>query len=149
MGIAWPLVRARLAAALPAVVGPDVVVYDGPVVTGDVPSAWLSIAHSPSSDYAADGSAGTWAQQVGPDGWSATESGDVIAELASVTGESTIPDVWSTAALIVSWVQSDMTLGGVLSPGSTCVVSARVAQEQTDSGGMARLALSFDYFTRL
>ena len=144
MAVAWPAVRSRLAAALPPVVG--VPVYDGPVVTGDNPAAYLTIAARPSTG--ADAS-GNFSQDVGPDGFSALESGTVLGELAGVTGSTDVPDVFATFALIAAYIQTHQTLGGVLLPGSTLTVLADVEQSQTTSGAVQRLLLTFAYTTRL
>lgn len=146
MAVAWPSVRAALAASMPNVVGPSVRVYDGPVVTGETPAAYLTVGHTPSSD---DESAGSFSQDVGPDGFSAIESGTVVAELAAVTGSTTIPDVFATFDAIAAYVQGDMTLGGTLLPGSTLTVSVDVEQSQTTSGAVHRLLLTFAYTARL
>ncbi|NUO97477.1 MAG: hypothetical protein HOW59_06060, partial [Nonomuraea sp.] len=48
MAVAWPSVRSKLAASLPGVVGAGTTVYDGPVVSGDAPSRYLTIGYQPS-----------------------------------------------------------------------------------------------------
>lgn len=145
--VAWPLVRARLAAALPAVVGPSVRVYDGPVVGGDDPAAYLSIAHAPSL---ADESAGSFTQGVDASEWSATEDGEIRCELAAVTGASIVPSVFDTFDLIAAFVQSDPTLGGVLPPAvSTVTVAGLVVAAQNDAGAVQRLIVTFSYSTRI
>lgn len=146
MAVAWQAVRAALVSGLSSVIDGSIVVYDGPVVSGDAPEAYLTVAHSPTSDAALSGE---FRQEVGPDGFSATETGTVLAELGAVTGDTEIPSVFETFAVVAGWVQSDMTLGGVLSPGSTCTVAAQVAQAQTTAGAVQRLVLTFSYFTRL
>lgn len=145
MALAWPLVRAHIAAALPSVL-PGVTVYDGPVVTGENPPAYLTIAAQPSGG--GDG-AGSFSQDVGPDGYSAVESGTVACELAAATGSTTVPNVFATFDAIAAFVQGDMTLGGTLLPGSTLTVSADVEQSQTTSGAVQRLLLTFAYTARL
>lgn len=146
MSVAWASVRDRLAADLPGVVGASVRVYNGPIVSNENPAAYLTVGHTPSS---ADESAGSFSQDVGPDGFSAVESGTVVAELAAVTGSTTIPDVFATFDAIAAYVQGDMTLGGTLLPGSTLTVSADVEQSQTTSGAVQRLLLTFAYTARL
>jgi hypothetical protein len=146
MTVAWPLIRARLAVALPAVVGPDVTVYDGPVVTGDTPAAYLTVAHQPSIE---DETAGTFEQaQTGVGGYLAEESGTVLMELAAVTGNSTVPDVFATATAVSAWMQADQTLG-VLTPGSTSSLTVEVLQDQNNAGAVQRLLLTLSYFTRV
>jgi hypothetical protein len=145
-GVAWNQVRDRLASALPVALGPTVKVYNGPAVSNENPSSYLTVGHAPSTN---DESAGRFDQEVGPDGFSAAETGNVLCELAAVTGNSVVPSVFDTFAALAAWVQSDMTLGGALSPGSTCTVAADVVQEQTTSGAVQRLVVSVNYFTRL
>jgi hypothetical protein len=146
MAVAWPTVRARLAAQLPTILGPSVTVYDGPAVSGEAPPSYLTVADTPSTD---DETAGAFTQEVGPDGFVVVESGTILSELAAVSGAATVPDVFASFDAIASWVQADMTLGGVLGPGSTCTVQAAVAQAQTSAGSVMRLILTFNYFTRL
>lgn len=145
MGVAWQTVRAALAAVLPDVIGATMF-YNGPIVTGESPAAYLTLAHQPSQGE--DGS-GTFSQDVGPDGFSALEEGTVLAELAGVTGSTTVPDVFTTFAAIASYVQAHQTLDGALTPGSTLTVSADVEQAQTTAGAVQRLLLTFAYTTRL
>jgi hypothetical protein len=146
VAVAWPTIRARLAAQLPTVLGPTVSVYDGPVVSGEAPPSYLTIADTPSTD---DETGGSFTQEVGLDGFLVTETGTVLCELAAVSGDATVPDVFASFDLIASWVQTDMTLGGVLRPGSTCTVSAAVVLAQTSAGAVQRLIVTFNYFARL
>ena len=146
MAVAWPSVRARLAAALPAVVGASVTVYDGPVVTGDSPAAYVTIAYQPSTD---DEAAGDYEQtQTGPGGYLSEESGTVLLEVAAVTGDSVIPSAFTTADAIHSWVQADQRLG-VLVAGSTSSLAVEVLQAQNTAGAVQRLLLTLSYFTRV
>jgi hypothetical protein len=145
MAVAWPVVRARLAADLPGVL-PGVKVYDGPPVTGERPSAYLTIAAQPSRG---DDSGGSFTQDVGPDGFSALEAGSVLCELAGVTGSTTVPDVFASFDAIAAHVQADQTLAGALLPGSTVTVSADVEQAQNTSGAVQRLLVTVTYTTRL
>lgn len=145
MAVAWPTVRARLAAALPGVVGAGVTVYDGPVVTGDSPAAYLTVAHQPSTE---DETAGGYEQtQDGYGGFAGEERGTVLMELGAVTGDSVVPSVFTAADLISAWVQADQTLG-VLAPGSTASLEVDVLQ-QNAAGAVQRLLLTLSYFTRL
>lgn len=146
MAVAWPAVRAYLAANLPGVVGAGVTVFDGPVVTGQDLDAYLTIADQASGDSA---SAGSFSQEVGPDGFSATETGTVLCELGAVTGGTDVPDVFATFDAIASHLQGNQTLGGTLTPASTVTASADVVQDQTSSGAVQRLLISIAYFTRL
>lgn len=142
-GVAWLAVKNRLVAALPSVVGAKV--YDGPVVTGEHPEAYVTVGWSPSEDA----EAGSFDAQVGQDGFSSTESGSVVCEFAAVNGSRRMPDAFAMFSAAAAWVQADMTLGGTLTQGSTCTISARVAQAQTTAGATQRLVVSVNYFTRL
>lgn len=142
--VAWPSVRSALAAGLASVL--DVTVYDGPDVTGDTPDAYLSLAYRPSVD---DLSAGDFTQGIGPDGYSAVETGTVLAELAGVTGSTTVPDVFATFDTIAGYVQAHQTLDGTLTPDAVLTVSADVEQSQTTAGAVQRLLLTFTYTTRI
>lgn len=144
MATAWPLVRSALATALPGVIG-AVTFYDGPVVTGESPAAYLTLGTQPSQGE----SAGSFSQDVGPDGFAAVESGTILAELAAVTGSTTVPDAFATFDAIAAHVHANQTLGGTLTPGSTVTVSAAVEQAQTTAGAVQRLLLTFAYTTRL
>lgn len=146
MSVAWAAVRDWLATDLPTVVGSGVKVYNGPVVSNESPPAYLTIGNTPSSGGE---SAGSFSQDVGPDGFSALESGTVLAELAGITGSTAVPDVFTTFALIAAYIQAHQTLDGALLPGSTLTVSADVEQSQTTSGAVQRLLLTFAYTTRL
>lgn len=143
--VAWQAVKARLVSALPAVI-PTATVYDGPRVSGEDPAAYLTVGSAPSQS---DESGGSFSQDVGPDGYSATETGSVVCELGATTGATDIPDAFGLFAAVAAWVQADMALGGTLSPGSTCTVNATVVQAQTRAGAVQRLILSVNYFTRL
>jgi len=146
MAVAWHLVRDRLAAVLPGVLGPAVAVYNGPVVTGTNPRAYLTLAHTVA---VADLAAGTFEQDVADDGFAVTERGGVVCEMAAVTGDTRVPDVFSMFDAIASYIQSDMTLGGTLSQGSTLTALATVVEAQTTAGAVQRLLITFNYFTRL
>lgn len=146
MAVAWEAVKARLVAALPAVVGAGVAVYDGPSVSGESVSSYLTVGDQPSNDSA---SAGSFSHEVGPDGFTVTETGTVLCELGAVTGDTVVPSVFASFDAIVSHIQADQTLGGVLSPGATVAASADVVQGQTTAGAVQRLLLSINYFARL
>lgn len=143
MAVAWPVVRAQLAAQLPTVLGSAVSVYDGPVVSGEAPAAYLTIADTTGGDE----SGGSFTQEIALGTVILNETGSILCELAAVSGDATVPDVFASFDLIASWVQSDMTLGGVLRNGSTCTVSASVLQAQTSAGAVQRLQVTVSYFT--
>jgi len=145
MGTAWGAVKAHLVSVLPGLVGSGVRVYDGPVVVGEAPSAYLSIGSQPS----VGDSSGTFTQTTPNDGFSAIETGTVLCELGAIAGTTLAPDVFASFDLIAAYLQGDQTLGGVLFAGSTVTVGAEVAQLQTQSGATQHLLVSVNYQTRL
>lgn len=146
MAVAWPIVKARLASALPAVVGSTVTVIDGPVLSGNNPTAYLTIGHQPSVE---DETAGSYEQTRTPlGGFVAEETGTILMELAAVTGNPQVPDSFTTADAVHAWVQADQTLG-VLTPGSTSTLSVEVLEAQNRAGAVQRLLLTLTYNTRV
>lgn len=145
MAVAWEAVKDRLVSALPSVV-PGVAVSDGPVVSGRSAASYLTVGFQPSTD---DVSAGDFEQAVGPDGFSATETGSVLCELGAATGSTEVPSVFASFNAVAAHLQGDQTLGGVLRAGSTVTASAEVVQAQTQAGAVQRLLVTITYFTRL
>lgn len=144
--IVWPLVKAHLADVLPGIVGSSVTVYDGPVVTGQAPSAYLTIGDQPSSPSPG---AGSFQQDVAPDGFSAVETGSVLCEMGAVTGSTSMPSIWETCSAITAYLQANRTLGGVLYAAGTVDFSGEPEAEQTTSGAVQRLLFSVNYQTRI
>jgi hypothetical protein len=145
MAVAWPAVRAALASSLTTAL-PAFTVYNGPVVTGEAPSYYLTVAHQPSTT---DESAGSFEPDTPQDGFTATETGTILCELGGVTGDTTVPSVFDAFDVITSLLQADQTLGGVLYAGSTITASADVLQAQNQAGAVQRLLVTISYFTRL
>ena len=83
MTVAWPTVRARLAAELPDLL-PGVTVSDGPILSGNSPQAYLTIAHQPSAESLSAG--GYDNAQEGTGGFLGQERGTVLLEAGAVTG---------------------------------------------------------------
>lgn len=146
MAVAWPTVRARLASYLPTVVGAGVMVFDGPVTSGDSPAAYITVAHQPSTE---DESAGSYEQtQTGPGGYLAEETGTVLLEVAAVSGDEVVPSAFAVVDLIHAWVQADQRLG-VLPQGSTSAVEVEVLQANNAAGAVQRLLVTLTYTTRV
>lgn len=144
-GVSWPAVRAYLVAQAPGVLT-GYTVYDGAVVKNDAPTHYLTVGDQPSQD---DDRSGEFEQGVGPDGFSALESGSVLCELGATSGDPQVPDTFAAFALLAAHLQANQTLGGALSPGSTVTASATVSQEQNRAGAVQRLLVSIDYTTRI
>lgn len=146
MAVAWNRVRAALVTRLGAVLPYGVVLYDGPAPRGDNPAVYLTVGFAPS---AAGDATGTFAQDFGPDGYVATETGGVLMEAAAVTGDATIPSVFDVFDAVATSIQSDMTLGGLLVPGSLVTTSATVVEAQTNAGATQRLVITVQYQTNI
>lgn len=144
MATAWPVIKQRLVAALPGVV--TATVYDGPVLTGDNPTAYLTVGWQPSTD---DLTAGTFEQtHTGPGGFFAEERGTVLLELGVSTGDPDMPSAFAQADALTAWVSADQTLG-VMTPGSTSSTEFDVVQDQNSAGAVQRLLLTLSYTTRI
>ena len=88
MATQWPLVVARLNALLPTLAGWDVVtVFDGPPVTADVPTDYVTVG------YVADDQAGTYSQTQDPNGFQYVEVGTVRSQLSCITGDLDLASV--------------------------------------------------------
>lgn len=146
MTVIWPDVKQRLVAELRALLEPDVTVFDGPVVTGDDPLAYLCVGDQPSSD---DDGAGEFEQDRGPDGFTVTESGVVLCEIGAVNGDTTMPSAWAVFDAVATYVQQNQTLNGLLEVNATLRAAATVLQAQTYEGAAQRLLVSITYSTLL
>ena len=147
MAVAWPNVKNRLVTWLPTLPGMEgAVVYDGPVPDGDDPAAGVTVGWQPSTD---DESAGSFAQDVGPDGFLASEIGSVLMEFAVVTGDSVVPSAFALVDALQSAIQRDQTLGGLLVVGSTVTVAVDVVNAQNTRGAAQRLLASVNYTTNV
>lgn len=150
---AWPTLKARLVTLLSEFDGyalstdatvsdsSTALVYDGPLVQGDDPMRFVTVGWQDSTD---DVSAGDYDHSRGPDGWSAAESGTVLLEVASTTGDSEVPDAFSMVADLEGAVTADPSLG-VLEGAPTVSLSVSVAEAQSGLGATQRLLVSLGY----
>lgn len=143
---AWAAVKAALVSALPAVVGSSVTVYDGPVVTGEAPRAYLTIGNQPSSEQ---GSSGVFSQANGPDGFAWLETGTVLCELGALSADPTLPSVFASFDAITAYLAGNQLLAGSMFASATVSASAEVVQLQTTAGATQHLLISINYQTRL
>lgn len=141
---AWPLVVAALVDLLPTLPGwDDVEVYDGPPVTEDAPTAWVTVG------FVDDEDAGSYNEELSPLGNVFTiESGEVRCSLNVVSGEVSLATVRASAFALVDELRESMredpTLG-VLPAGSTTGLEVRVASAQNSQGSGQRLDLNVTY----
>jgi hypothetical protein len=143
---AWPQVVARLVDYLPTLPGwAGVPVFDGPPVTGESPTDYVTVGFVPGEDFGGD------FEQVRGLSEMTEESGTVRCQIVSTTGDTDLParrarafelyDAWH------QWVTDDPTLG-VLYPSSSASLSAEVQPLQTTSGATQRLAVTVSYIAR-
>lgn len=147
MSAAWPVLIDRLVSLLPTLPGwAGVEVYDGPPVTADDPTDYVTVGYVVGEDFG-----GTYEQSRGLDGCMLEESGTIRSELVCQTGEVDLPSVRARAFLLVdAWeaeIARDKSLG-VLAPSSTSSLSVDVAPAQTTSGAVQRLTVTLSYFSR-
>lgn len=147
MATQWPVVHARLVALLPTLPGwSDVQVFDGPPITGDSPTDYVTVG------YAVDeGSAGSFSHERSGGGYQVEETGTVRCELVSLGGETDLLEVRASAfalmdALEVA-IRTDQTLG-VMPQGSTSALDVDVVPSQTNRGAQQRLPFTVRYFVR-
>ena len=147
MAAQWPRVQAALASLLPGLPGWPSQVYDGPPVTGEAPLAYATVGYAFPED-----SGGSYETETAGNGFQVVERGFIRCEVVAATGDADLPAVRARAfALMDSLDQSirdDRTLGGVLSPDSTCTLSVDVVPVQSDRGAVQRIPFSLNYQTR-
>jgi hypothetical protein len=145
---AWPLVKRRLVELLPTLDGWDAVeVYDGPPVTADVPSDYVTVGWVLGEDIG-----GSYTQtRDGQIRTSLEETGTIRSEVVCTSGETDIAEVETRAfALVDTWeaeVSKDETLG-VLDPSSTSSLAVDVQPLNQTTGATQRLTVTLTYFAR-
>jgi hypothetical protein len=147
---AWPLVKRRLVELLPTLDGWDgVEVYDGPPVTSDAPTDYVTVGYVLDEDFG-----GSYEQtRNGDGGWSGAldETGTLRSEIVCTSGDPDIADVEARAfALVDTWeaeVSRDETLG-VLGASSTSSLAVDVQPINQTSGAVQRLTVTLTYLAR-
>jgi hypothetical protein len=142
---AWPLVRRRLLAlvgALPSAAA--FVVYDGPPVTGDAPTDYVTVGYRLGEDIAGG-------FERGVEDNCPTELGTVVSEVVCSTGNVDLLSVEARAfALVDDWqnaVDADQTLGVLPAP-STCSLTVDVQPAQNNAGSEQRLIVTLTYLSK-
>lgn len=142
----WPAVYAAIVAALPSLPGfADVAVYDGYPVTQDQPLDSVTVG------FVSDESAGTFQQTPDPSGYGVVETGQIRSMIRCNAGE-TDPTVTRSRAFALfaawsAWVNTDQTLGGVLSEQAFLQLSADVDSVQASQGSATGLLVTLSYQT--
>ena len=145
MAAQWPLVVARLNALLPTLSEwSAVTVIDGPLVSVDVPSDYMTVG------YVADDQAGTYNQVQDPNGFQYVETGTIRSQLNCLTGDSDLPSVRTRVFALVdaleAAVRADRTLG-VLSPSGTSELDVEVLSLSNANGTAQQLTITLHYQT--
>ena len=145
MATQWPLIVARLLALLPTLPGwSGVTVIDGPLVSADVPTDYVTVG------YVADDQAGTYNTTQDPNGFQYIEVGTIRSQLNCSTGDSDLVGMRARAfALIDSLdaaIRADRRLG-VLSPAGTSELEVEVLSMQNANGTASSLVFTLLYQT--
>ena len=144
MNVALPLVIDATVALMPTLPGwSQVVVYDGPQVTGDTPHEYVTVGFVDGEDFG-----GTFEPVAGL-GDLLEEAGSLRSEVVCWTGDVDFPGMRARAfALFNAWnraVQGDVTLGGVV---AAAALSGEVVPVQNDKGSAVRLVVTLSYTAR-
>ena len=144
MSAYWPVLQARLVALLPSLAGSDWTVFNGPAAGREkgVPRYILVGAST-------EGDAGSYDQPDDPVDTMRAETGAVLVELNSWSGDIAAPtrlaECFTVANALEAAIRADQRLG-VLPASSTTALSADIVTPT--KGTSARLVLSVNYFTR-
>lgn len=143
---AWPTVIARLVDHLPSLPGwAGVQVFDGPPVSADVPTDFVTVGFVSGEDF------GGSFEQSTPEAWPWEEAGTIRSEVVCSTGDVDIVTVRARAFDLFDawqdWVVGDHTLG-VMSPSSTASLAVDVQPVQNTAGAAQRLTVTLSYLAR-
>ena len=146
MAAQWPLVVARLLTLLPTLPGwSAVTVIDGPLVSADVPTDYVTVG------YVEGDNAGAYTTTQDPNGSQWAEAGTVRSQLNCVTGDADLAGmrtrVFALADAFEASVRADRTLGGVLCTYGTSELDVDVLSLQNSSGTAQQLTFTLRYFT--
>ena len=143
----WPLVKASLAAgagSLPAF--SDAGIYLGPQATAeDLPKKFeVGFVND-------ENASGTYGRAPAYDGTVWSETGEVRSTLVAQAGDSDPSiaegDAFAMADALDAWVQSDITLGGVLSPDCDVRTAIDVLSISNSAGTATELVYVLTYTT--
>lgn len=147
MATQWPLITARLAAVLPTLTGWDqVVVYNGDKATGDSPTSYATVGYVDGTDIN-----GTYATVQEDSGFRRVETGRINSQLVCITGDIDVAGMRAKAFGLLdkldAYIRSDRTLGGALSPDSSCDLTVDIDSISNTNGTGQVLTFSVDYST--
>lgn len=147
MATQWLTVHDRLLTLLPTLQGwGGVTVFSGRAVTGDAPTAYVTVGYAQLED-----SGGEFSHEPHSAGWGTNEAGSVRCELVCESGDPADIATLRTRAFdlidaLEVEIRRDQTLG-VLRPGSTTRLVVDVVPVQDSTGAQQRLAFSVEYLT--
>jgi hypothetical protein len=141
----WPVLQQRLFALIPTLVDSDWVVFDGPAAGREQGKAKYILVGS-----STDGESGSYEQPDDPVDTMRGETGTVLVEVNSWTGDTTVnatrrAECFAVADALETAIRTDQTLG-VLPVSSTTELGADLSVPS--NGKSARLVLRVSYFTR-
>lgn len=140
---AWPTLYARLLVRLPQLAGWSAVeLFDGPPVTGDVPTDYCTVGFVLREDFA-----GSFESTAGP-GDLTVEVGTLRSEIVCSTGDVDLPTVRARAFALADAVRAEVARDptwGVLPQGSSSSLAVDVEPGQTTSGSVQRLTVTLSY----
>lgn len=146
MGAQWPKVVDWLIVTLPTLSGWDPVsVFDGPPVTGDNPSIYVTVG------YVQDDVGGSYSQVQDPSGFQWQETGEVRCKFVCNSGDDDLSVLRATAFSLADTfeasVRADRTLGGTLAPASDVSTAVEVLSVQNATGAAQEFVFTLHYFT--
>jgi hypothetical protein len=144
MATQWPVLTARLVVLLPTLSGwSGVSVFDGPPVTGDVPTSYCTVG------YVEDDDAGSYTDDLSEVGnVFTTETGSIRCRLVVTSGDVDISTVRTAAFALVDALRTSLRtapLVGVLPAGSTTSLAVDVGSVQNERGSGQRLDFTVSY----
>lgn len=146
MAVLWPVVKARLVTALPALPAFSMtMVFDGPAT--DRPAQYVTVGYVEGGEFG-----GVFDMPDSPIDTLRDEIGSVVGEIVAWSGDDTLPALQDTAFVLFNaidaWVRADQTLG-VMPSGATAVLGGAFVPVLTkQAGATARLALTLTYTAR-
>jgi len=143
MTAAWPTVADRVIAIFKSVT--NALVFDGPPVTSSAPPDYVTVG------YVEDDAAGSYVVEAVYDGTQLLETGTVVAQVVTQSGDTKVAALRARAFAIADAfadvVRADRTLG-VLSADATTSLSTEIATIQNSKGSAQSLVCTLSYSTR-
>lgn len=145
MAALWPVVKARLIAAIPTLGAfAGVTVFDGPPT--ERPEKYVTVGYVEAGEFG-----GAFDMPDSPIDTLREERGQVVMEFVDWTGDNDLPTkeayVFGLFDALDTWVRSDQRLG-VMPAASTAELGASYVPVLNKGGSAARLVVTLTYFAR-